>query len=374
MNNHQTKRMSKKVSLAAGASMGLLSAAALLLASCAGPTATDSGEQLVWPSPPDEPRYYYERTIRSANDVVPETTTDILRQFATGDSGTTGGLDKPFGIAAIGGRVFVGDTVGRKVAVYDIAGGRYYEIGTSGVGGLSKPLGLAVDRQGRLYVVDGTGKRVVVYDSEGLYLSAVGGQEMLNRPSGVAVNADGSRVYIVDTSGVESQEHRVRVFDGNGDHMFDFGERGDAPGQFNLPTMATVGPDGSVYIVDGANFRVQKFTPDGDFLLTFGDVGRQSGQFSRPKGIAVDEAGNIFVADAAFGNFQIFDSTGRLLLAVGERSAAGGPGKFLLPAGITVDVDGRIYVVDQVLRKVEVFRPAGLAATTEPTTPSVATE
>ena len=129
-------------------------------------------------------------------------------------------------LSAVNGRVFVGDTVARRVLVFDFPQSRYYEFGDQGLGRLAKPLGIAADQNGRIYVCDGTSKRVLVYDLEGTYLTAVGGDGMLNRPSGVAVSPDGSRIYVVDTGGVQSQDHRIRAFGPDGAHLFDIGTRG----------------------------------------------------------------------------------------------------------------------------------------------------
>lgn len=333
---------------------------ALALAGCASPTPPPEAAPLVWPPPPEQPRYYHERTIFGSTDIQELSNVEWWRYIATGETTRGKGLEKPFGVLAVNGRVFVGDTVARRVSVYDVRGKRYFEFGDKGPGTLAKPLGMTADRAGNIYVVDGTARRIHVYNYDGRFVRDLGGGEFLQRPTGVAASPDGSRIYVVDTGGVGSSEHRVRVFDGGGIHLFDFGTRGPGEGEFNLPTMAAVGADGSVYVVDSGNFRVQKFTPEGRYLLSFGQIGRRLGQFSRPKGIAVDDEGKVFVIDAAFGNFQIFDSSGQLLLFIGERGEDGGPGKFMLPAGISVDRDGRVYVVDQYIRKLEIYRPAGV--------------
>lgn len=333
------------------------------LAACSTQREVTEKYQLVWPAPPDPPRYYFERSIVASTDIADETMAQRLQRIATGEDPRAMGLDKPFGICAVDGRIFVGDTVGRRVMVYDIPGKHFYVFGNSGPGILAKPLGMAIDGHDRVYVIDATDKKVKVYDLEGKYITAIGNPTMFDRPSGVAVNRDGSRVYVVDTGGVKSRNHRVRVFDGRtGQHLFDFGKRGTEPGEFNLPNMATTDPEGNVYVTDGGNFRIEKFSPDGKFLMSVGAVGRQPGQFSRPKGVAVDKDGKIFVVDAAFGNFQIFDKKGELLMHVGERNSKGGPGRYLLPAGIAVDNDGRVYFVDQFFRKIEVYRPANVPA------------
>jgi len=316
--------------------------------------------KLVYPLPPEPPRFYYERTLTGSGNVEADTATDRFRRFATGERRTGRGFTKPFDIVARNGRILVSDTVSRRVAVLDFPRKRYYEIGTSGIGRLTKPLGVAVDNVGHVYVCDGTAKRIQVYDADGAYLRSIGDTKDFSRPSDVAVNADGSRIYVVDTGGVKETPHTVHVFDGNGSYLFRIGKRGNKEGEFNLPLTATVGPDGNLYVVDTGNFRVQVFSPDGKFLKSFGKAGRVPGTFAHPKGISVDEAGNVYVVDTSFGNFQIFDAQGRLLLFIGNRGPTGGPGEYLLPAGISVDVDGRIYVVDQFFRKVDVFRPASL--------------
>ena len=324
-------------------------------------------DQFTFPPPPDEPRFYFERSIHSSADVMVDTDADLFRRSLTGERTSGEGLVKPYGVAVHHGRLFVGETVLRYVAVYDFPQKKFFKIGVDededGHGKLNMPMGLDVDAEGNLYVFDGKIKQVMVYDRDGKFLRSIGDPDKIARPAGIAVNPEGTRIYAVDIGGSSSNEHRVVVLDAkSGAELFTIGKRGTEPGEFNLPRDAAVAPDGSVYVVDGGNFRVQKFTADGKFISTFGAIGRQMGQFSRPKEAAVDADGNVYVVDAAFGNFQIFNPQGQLLLAIGNRSNTDGPAKFSLPAGIAVDGDGRIYVVDQFFRKVDVFRPVGLAA------------
>jgi len=315
----------------------------------------------VYPPPPEQPRYIYEKTIRSSLDVVKEDSTSAFRRFATGEQQRGEGFAKPFDIVVHRGRMFVGDTVRRTVMVFDPAGmGRFFELGREEPGRLFLPLGIAKDRDGNIYVCDGTAKRVVIYNRDGRFLRAVGGQKYFSRPSGVAVDPDGSRVFVVDTGGVDSPDHHVLVFDAiTGKLINTIGRRGTGDGEFNLPRDAVISHyNNLLYVVDGGNFRVQVFTMDGKFVRKFGSIGRRSGQFARPKGITVDRWGNVYVVDAAFGNVQIFDPDGRLLMFIGARGNQDRPGAFMLPAGVDIDeADGRLYLVDQFFRKVEVFRP-----------------
>lgn len=336
--------------------------AIILLASC---TTVDAPKQalIVYPEPPDEPRFYWERVLRSSADVSTDSSKDLFKRMITGEKKTGRGIIKPYGIAVSKGRVFVADTAALKVFVFDVPGNNFYEIGdSSGPGMLNKPMTVAVDAQENVYVVDITDKNVKKYTADGTYVATFANDKGgLERPTGIAVTPDGSRIFVVDTGGIDTKEHLVSVYDTvNNKHLYNIGWRGTMEGEFNLPNNIALGHDGNLYVVDGGNFRVQVFTQEGEFIRTFGSIGRLMGQFSRPKGIALDSDNNVYVVDSAFGNIQIFNSKGQLLMAIGQRQKRGAAGEYFLPAGIAVDEDGRVYVGDQFFRKIDVFRPAAL--------------
>ena len=333
------------------------------LAACSSAPKQAAFEPPVFPPPPAEPRFIYERTLTGSSDVVAETREDKFRRFATGETQLGKRFSKPFGIVADHGRIYISDTVSRYVHMLDLKAGAYAEIGVKGMGRLTKPLGLALDHQGRLFVCDGSARRVVVFSHDGDFITAVGGEDALLRPSDVAVNEDGSKIYVVDTGGVSSTDHHVRIFDFAGKRLGDIGRRGGRDGEFNLPLAITMGPGQRLHVLDTGNFRVQTFDASGAKATIenkFGQPGRFPGQFSHGKGIATDTGGRIYVSDTGFGVVQIFTPDGRILMSIGNRNESPGPGQFILPAGVAVDVDGRVYVVDQFYAKVDVFRPAYL--------------
>lgn len=338
--------------------------AVLALAACAPiPQAPDakSRDQVVFPLPPDEARFYYERTIYSTADVLIDSGDAAWRRMLTGEQRTGEGLSKPYAVAVHQGRIFLSDSVERSVRVFDVPAGKHFRIGEDEPGALKKPLGIDVARDGTLYVADATERAVMVYNRDGKFLRKIGARGQFDRIASVTIDPRGDRIYVTDIGGVESENHRVRVLDVHtGKHLFDIGKRGKAPGELNLPRDVAVGKDGKLYVVDGGNFRIQVFDRDGKYLRSFGEIGLQFGSFARPKEIAADAAGNIYVVDTAFGNFQIFDPEGQLLMFIGGRSERDGPAKYMLPSGIFVDEDGRVYMVDQWFRKVDIFRPARL--------------
>lgn len=337
-------------------------AISVTLTGCSG---VDERPEFVPPQYPDkEPRFIYERTIRSSADVRDVTAAMKLQFFATGTSESAIGLSKPFGVAVNKGRIYVSDTLQRAVIMFDVPRGEAKYIGVDeGAGSILKPLGIDFSATtDELFVADISDKSIKIFDgTSGKFKRMHKDMALFDRLSGIAVSPDGSTVYAIDSGGVDSKRHHMHIFDAN---TFELkrtvGKRGKKPGEFNLPIQAATAPDGTVYVVDGGNFRVQSFTAEGDFIDQFGSAGRSSGNFSRPKGIATDKDNNIYVGDSAFGNFQIFNDKKQLLLFIGARGNRGGPGIFMLPSGIEVDEDGRIYYVDQFFRKLDVFRPAHL--------------
>ncbi len=338
----------------------------LVLAACgtAPPGEAPAARELVFPPAPDEPRFVFERSIRSSADILPELRAGELRRLVTGEEPRGEPLSKPYAVAVTQGRIYVSDTVSRFVRVFDVPAGRQYRVGDDeGPGQLIKPIGLDVDAAGNLYVADIGARAIMVYGPDRAFLRRIGGDKWFSRLTSVTVDPSGTRVYAVDLGGVTSEQHRVRVFNAtSGEHLMDIGRRGSGPGEFNLPRDLAIGLHGRLYVVDGGNFRVVVFDKEGRYLRSFGSVGKQYGQFARPKEVAVDRDGNVYVVDAAFGNFQIFSPEGELLLFVGERSERDAPARYMLPSGIAVDEDGRVYMVDQWFRKIDVYRPAALKA------------
>ena len=132
---------------------------AVLFSACASPGTSappvaQSQPDLVFPPPPEQARFVFERTILGSADVVTEDSETRWRRALTGETKHSTGFSKPFDVEACQGRIYVSDTVRRSVLMFDVPNGEFSEIGTSEPGELRKPLGMAVDRDCNLYVVD----------------------------------------------------------------------------------------------------------------------------------------------------------------------------------------------------------------------------
>lgn len=338
----------------------VLAFALLAIAGCAGP-GKKRYEAHYWPKPPEVPRYVYEGSLRSSATLARRNSSLQIRNALIGkDDASSRSFAKPFDVASQGGKIVVTDTVARVAVMFDVPRRKVFAFGHRGDGkgkdALTKPLGVGMDGKQWIYIADVSARNIKIYDTLGMLIKVIGNSDELARPVDVAANESGDRIYVLDAGGINSDKHRVIVYDAEGNKISEIGKRGTAEGEFNLPTQIAVGKDGNVYVLDAKNFRVQVFSAEGDFVRTWGKLGRSLGDMARPRGLAVDNENNVYITDAVFRNFQIFKPTGELLMFIGDQGLDDKPGQYVLPAGISVDETNRVYIVDQVHMKIDVMR------------------
>lgn len=318
-----------------------------------------SAPRLLWPQPPDQPRYQFAGVLRSARDVVRESSDERLRRMATGQQSISNKpvIDRPSGLAVRAGIVYVAEPSAKAVTVFDMQRRRLFSIGRREPNVLHNPQSIALDLEGFVHVLDSKQLKVMVFDNLGLFVRSFGIEQGFTNPVGVAVAPDGKTIYVVDRGDLANSDHKVVAFSAEGRELFRLGPRGGGDGQFNIPLAAAVGPDNTLYVADAGNFRIQAFDARGKFKFSFGSPGTQPGQFSRPRSVAVDADSNIYVADAGFNNVQIFDAKGQVLMPLGRLSRDAGPSNYALIAGIAVDESRRLFINDHYFKKIEVFEP-----------------
>jgi DNA-binding beta-propeller fold protein YncE len=317
------------------------------------PTEAAADRLPVWPLPPEAPRIRYMRSYHGVADFktrkAPRWKTLLLGDDPS-DQKPSDSLVKPYGIAVSRvGRVYVTDTVARRVFVFDPEAKTVSFLGETGAARLTKPVGVAVDADDHVFVADASANRVFGFAADGRLLIAIGREGELENPSGLAVDRTRNLLYVAD-----AKRHHVLCYSTkDGAAVRTIGHRGGAPGEFNFPTNLFVDTRGRLYVTDTMNFRIQVFDAEGVFINQFGTQGDTPGSLNRPKGVGVDSEGHVYVVDSSFNNFQTFDADGQLLLFVG--SVGRGPGEFFLPAGLFIDDRDRIYVADQGNARVQVF-------------------
>ncbi|MDA8154971.1 MAG: SMP-30/gluconolactonase/LRE family protein [Actinomycetota bacterium] len=178
------------------------------------------------------------------------------------------------------------------------------------------------------------------------------GNGQFNQPEAVAVSLSGE-IYVADGT-----NHRIEVFDSNGNYLRQWGSYGSANGQFIDPFGLAVDASGDVYVADSGNNRVQKFDPNGSFIMNVCTYGSGNGYCAGPRGVAVDSSGNIYVAD--FGNnlVQKFNPSGGFIT---QWSVFLDPYEHWWgPNGIAVDnTSGHVYVIDYHMMGIDTFDENG---------------
>lgn len=314
----------------------LLGAAALFcLAGCAGPKMERA--TIFYPPPPNLPRIQYLLGINDSGDVEGKKDTfNLVGGLDDKDQDRIRPISKPYGIAERNGKLYVCDTGTARVIVIDIPNKKFEFLkGIGGPGKLTKPVNVAVDRDGFVYVADTGRGEIMVYGPDGEFLQTLG-KDLDMKPADVAV--DGETVFVLDV-----MKHEIKLLDRkSGKLLGTIGKDAEKPEEkLSLPTNMTIDSKGLVYVTNMGTSKVIKLDRDGHVIGSFGKMGDGFGQFGRPRGISVDNNGLIYVVDAAHQNVQIFNNAGRVLMFFGD---PGTPEGYLnLPAGITISTSNLDY-------------------------------
>ena len=136
-----------------------------------------------------------------------------------------------------------------------------------------------------------------------------------------------------------------------------FGKYGAANGMFKYPYGVAVSNRDEIAVTDQCNHRVQIFNSNGDFIRSFGCKGSNQGEFYFPSGIVYDKDGNIFVADTNNRRIQIFSGEGRYMGMFGEKGSLDSQLNYLW--GLSSDSNGNIVVADTDNKLIKIFSPQG---------------
>ncbi len=200
--------------------------------------------------------------------------------------------------------------------------------------------GVATDSQGHVFVFHrGDDRSVLRLDPASGEIVSSFGDGMFMNAHGLEVDGD-DNVWVTDTL-----RHQVMKFSRDGELLLTLGERevsGLDGDHFNLPTDVAINSNGEIYVSDGyGNSRVAKFAADGTFLFDWGEKGSEPGQFDLPHGITLDDAGRVYVADRTNQRVQVFEADGTFVEQWGEDVFGEGS----RPWGLEF-FQGRFYVID----------------------------
>lgn len=181
-------------------------------------------------------------------------------------------------------------------------------LGAFGAGALVRPTGIARDAaRGRIFVADTHGHHVEVFDDEGVHVATWGergdGPGQLNYPTHLSFSGD---LLIVS----DSMNARVQGFDPQGKPVLRFGQRGLYVGNLVRPKGVASDDEGNLYVVESMHDTLLVFDREGHLLMSLGGSDNENGKFYLPAGVWVDARNRVFVADMFNGRVAVFQFLG----------------------------------------------------------------
>ena len=165
---------------------------------------------------------------------------------------------------------------------------------------------------------------------------------MFDSPWGVAVNAR-DEIAVTDTN-----NHRVQIFNTDGNYLRSFGREGNEAGEFIYPRGIAFHNNGNIFVADKGNHRIQIFSGECEYLGNFGGKGSLDRHLIFPWSLSVDSAGNIIVVDVGNNLIKIFSPDGKFLKKIDRQ------GSFTDPVHC-VQCDRYLIVSDCKEHRIKVF-------------------
>ncbi|MEK7477133.1 MAG: S8 family serine peptidase [Candidatus Coatesbacteria bacterium] len=179
-------------------------------------------------------------------------------RYAFGGNGDAPGrFREPSGITLDAtGRLWVADRLTGKLQLFTRDGTYLATVAGTGAAPLKEPAHLWAEPSGTVWVADAGNDRACAFDQEGRLIRTVGAAGELARPSGVAVDASGRRLFVGDTG-----HDRISAFDADtGSFLFSFGTPGGAVGEMRQPGGLALDTQTScLYVADTLNDRGQRW-------------------------------------------------------------------------------------------------------------------
>ena len=246
-------------------------------------------------------------------------------------------------------RVIISDPDLRAVHVFDPKGRTSFSILGDQGRRLQLPAGVAVDAEDNIYIADSERGMVLVYDQHGQFVRYIGrfqGENMYERPTGIAIDRKAGRLYLTDTP-----RNLVFVLDLQGNVLKHVGKdrNGNGSGEFVSPTQIAVSDHG-IAVLDAESSRIQVLDLEGTRTGCYRVVVGVDGD----NGLAVDRDGNIYISYAAESVISMYKPDGMPMGTFGQPGDR--IGEFRVPSGLWVDASNRIYVADTANARVQVFQ------------------
>ena len=194
------------------------------------------------------------------------------------------------------------------VSLYDLNGAEIRKLG-SGVGQFISASGITLDDAGRIYVADSKGRCVQLFDANGAYLTRFGtqgsGAGQFLYPTAVAYEKLSRQIVVVD-----SLNARVNFYDKNGTFVRTMGGNGTGPLKFMHPQGIAfeygAGSSVRMYVCDAMLKNIQAIDPTGaGRFLSYVKAGKGTHHGS-PSDLAFDQSSKTLYVVDGLGSITLY--------------------------------------------------------------------
>ena len=225
------------------------------------------------------------------------------------------GLNRPLGVAVdANGYILVGNDGRDNIEVYDPTNGEM--IAAFGEGLVKMPAAITTDLYGNIYVTDSLGGRIMVFDANYRSLGAIGqsgtGENELDFPVDAKIYASGAggpELFVADQG-----NRRVQIYDMDGNWLRSIVYHGKC-GWFSCTSppfsrLQAIEFDamGKLHVLDNFNASVMTFDPaSGSFLGAYGEYGLGTGFLRVPMDILITDSGQALVIAGEDDRIELFN-------------------------------------------------------------------
>ena len=253
----------------------------------------------------------------------------VVRVGSRGSS--EGQFSNPFGVVfdSKTNNIYVADQSNNRVQVFDKDGKYSFKFGDmDGPGKMKYPLCIAIYKE-KVFVTQSLGGCVLVFDLKGNFIIQIGntgsGEGQFNTPYGITVNEYNGDIYVCDSS-----TKRIQIFSENYSFKSQFGKE-----TLQYPTDIQLTRD-NIYVLSYKKPFLTifnyNFTPVQNIISN-----SISNYLKSPYCFMIDGAGNIIISDHGLNSVFIFNQQGELLHSLKDSISK--------PMGVCIDSKGRIIVV-----------------------------
>ncbi len=258
--------------------------------------------------------------------------------------------------------LYVCNGADRSVRIFNENGMEIYNFGEDSELGNINITHLAVDKDGNIlllsynYDVKGTSYSIIRCNFRGEVISKFQPQNLPSDFSGFSPSRilyREGRLYLVDQNLM-----KVAVTDMNGAYLdgYDLAAllRFDEKKRMDTGIVGfDVDSQGNIFFTIPVQFRVYKLSPDRK-IVSFGQKGSAPGKFNILGGITSDDKGYLYILDTLRCVVMVFDKDFKFLKEFGYRGYA--PGNLIAPREVSIDSKGKIYVAQSARRGISVFQ------------------